>query len=435
MANVSDNLFAELQERVLDPLKSDLTVAELDSGHTKPAVLVDESQFSTFGSTSPPSTPSLDSDSDVLVYSHDDLVKSLAKQLQIQTRINTIYDRDLECRTQIIEELSVRITELESVSRVRVEDEQVLIQLRRRVRKLERALYVSQLVNKSLVDVVDVPEGWEGPPMPEGYNLVQSDWYESVVTGSVAWGVERENWKARVCTLEGAFATLQERENKWRNDLSTSTENGSAVASAAVREEERQKLEEAFEAERATLRTQLTEVSRSLERVAEENARVCIRRCTAKCTDSNASRSCSPGWRNKQQKPRGLKPPLLSPKRPRMPSSIPPLGIQMNLRDCKLPSSRQTPKLQSWKRGVQRSRQPQKLPVPNSRRASSAWRTRSSSSSLRRRATRIAVPMQKNCKNKSPLNDVRSRSSRTRVLRRIRRTPLGGSSWRRRFRL
>jgi hypothetical protein len=214
----------------------------------------------TIGSTSPPSTPSLDSDSDVLTYSHDDLVTSLAKQLQIQTRINAIYDRDLACRTQIIEELSVRITELESASRVRAEDEKVLIQLRTRVRKLERALYASQLVNKSLVDAVDAPEGWEGLPMPEGQSLVQSDWYENVVTGSVAWGVERENWKARVCTLEGAVAALQEREDKWRNEVLTSTENG-AVASAAARKEERQKLEEAFEAERVTLRTQLTELS------------------------------------------------------------------------------------------------------------------------------------------------------------------------------
>lgn len=309
MANVSENLFAALQERVLDPLKSDLTAAELHSGHAKPAVLVDERQF-TVESTSPPSTPSLDSDSDVLVYSHDDLVKSLAKQLQIQTRINAIYDRDLACRTQIIEELSVRITELESTTRVRVEDEQVLIELRTRVRKLERALYASQLVNKSLVDGVDVSESWEGLLIPEGHRLVQSSWYERVVTGSVAWGVERENWKARVYTLEGAVAALQERENKWRNELSTLTENGSAVASAAVNKE-RQKLEEAFEAERVTLRSQLTEISSSLERVAEENTRVCTRCCAAKCTNTNTSRSCSPGWRNKQQKLRGLKPPLL----------------------------------------------------------------------------------------------------------------------------
>jgi hypothetical protein len=279
MANVADDLFAALQERVLDPLKSDLTAAELHSSYTKPAVLVDERQLPTIGSTSPPSTPSLDSDSDVLTYSHDDLVTSLAKQLQIQTRINAIYDRDLACRTQIIEELSVRITELESASRVRAEDEKVLIQLRTRVRKLERALYASQLVNKSLVDVVDVPEGWEGLPMPEGQSLVQSDWYENIVTGSVAWGVERENWKARVCTLEGAVAALQEREDKWRNEVLTSTENGATVASAAARKEERQKLEETFEAERVTLRTQLTEISRSLERTVEENARVCIRRC------------------------------------------------------------------------------------------------------------------------------------------------------------
>ena len=279
MANVADDLFAALQERVLDPLKSDLTAAELHSSHTKPAVLVDERQFSPIGSTSPPSTPSLDSDSDVLAYSHYDLVTSLAKQLQIQTRINAIYDRDLACRTQIIEELSVRITELKSASRVRTEDEKMLIQLRTRVRKLERALYASQLVNKSLVDTADAPEGWEGFPMPEGQSLVQSSWYENVVTGSVAWGVERENWKARVCTLEGDVAALQERENKWRNEVSTSTKNDGAIASEAARKEERQKLEEAFEAERVTLRAQLTEISSSLERVAEENTRVCIRRC------------------------------------------------------------------------------------------------------------------------------------------------------------
>lgn len=310
MANVADDLFAALQERVLGPLKSDLTAAELHSGYTKPAVPVDEGQFSTIGSTSPPSTPSLDSDSDVLSYSHDDLVTSLDKQLQIQTRINAIYDRDLACRTQIIEELSVRITELESASRVRVEDEKVLIHLRTRVRKLERALYASQLVNKSLVDAVDAPEGWEELPMLEGQSVVRSDWYQSVVTGSVAWGVERENWKARVCTLEGAVVALQERENKWRNEVSISTGNSDTVASAAVRKEERQKLEEAFEAERATLRAQLTELSGSLESVAEENARVCICRCAAKCTNSNAARSYSPGWRSKHQKLRGLKSPL-----------------------------------------------------------------------------------------------------------------------------
>jgi len=314
MANVSDNVFAALQERVLDPLKSDLTAAELHGGHIKPSVFVDERQFSTIGSTSPPSTPSLDSDSDVLEYTHGDLVTSLAKQLQIQTRINATYDRDLACRTQIIEELSVRITELESASRVRVEDEQVLIQLRTRVRKLERALYASQLVNQSLVDAGDAPEGCEGPPMPEGYSLVQSGWYEGVVTGSVAWGVERENWKARVCTLESAVAALQERENEWKNEVSTLTKNGGAVASAAVTEEKRQKLEEVFEAERVTLRAQLTELSGSLERVAEENARVCIRRCAATCIDPNASRSCSPGWKNKQPKLRRLKPPLLQRK-------------------------------------------------------------------------------------------------------------------------
>lgn len=309
MANVADDLFAALQERVLGLLKSDLTAAELHSGYTKPAVPVDEGQFSTIGSTSPPSTPSLDSDSDVLSYSHDDLVTSLDKQLQIQTRINAIYDHDLACRTQIIEELSVRITELESASRVRVEDEKVLIQLRRRVRKLERALYASQLVNKSLVDAVDAPEGWEGLHILEGQTVVRSDWYQTVVTGSVAWGVERENWKARVCTLEGAVVALQERENQWRNEVSTSTGNGGTVASAAVKEE-RQKLEEAFEAERVTLRAQLTELSGSLESVAEENARVCICRCAANYTNSNATRSYSPGWRSKHQKLRGLKSPL-----------------------------------------------------------------------------------------------------------------------------
>jgi len=274
MANVSENLFAALQERVLDPLKSDLTAAELHSGHTKSLPLIDERPFS----TSPPSTPSLDSDSDVLVYTHDDLVTSLAKQLQIQTRINTIYDRDLACRTQIIEELSVRITELESASRVHVEDEQVLIQLRTRVRRLERALYASQLVNKSLVDATDAPEGWEGLLMPDGYSLIKSAWYENLVTGSFAWGVERESWKARVCALESAVAALQEKESEWRSQVSTSTSNGGGVASAAVSEEERQRLEEAFEAERVTLRTELTELSKSMERVAEENARVCIRR-------------------------------------------------------------------------------------------------------------------------------------------------------------
>ena len=276
MANISENLFAALQERVLDPLKSDLTAAELHSDHPKPAALVDERPFSTNGSTSPPSTPSLDSDSDVLVYTHDDLVMSLGKQLQIQTRINAIYDHDLACRTQIIEELSVRITELESASRVRVDDEQLLVQLRTRVRKLEQALYASQLVNKSLVDAVDAPEGWEGLSMPEGYSLVQSVWYESVVTGSVAWGVERDSWKARVNTLESAVAALQEREDEWRSHLITSTENGGVVASAALGEE-RQKLEEAFETERVTLRTKLTELSDSLERVTEDNARVCTR--------------------------------------------------------------------------------------------------------------------------------------------------------------
>lgn len=275
MANVSENLFAALQERVLDPLKSDLTAAELHSGHTTSPALVDERPFPTSESTSPPSTPSLDSDSDVLVYRHDDVVTSLATQLQIQTRINAIYDRDLACRTQIIEELSVRITELESTSRVRVEDEQVLVQLRTRVRKLERALYASQLINKSLVDAADAPEGWEGLLMPEGYSLVQTAWHESVVTGSVAWTVERENWNARVCALEGAVAALQERENEWRSQVTVSTEDGCTVASAAVSEEERQKLEETFEAERVTLRAELTELSRSLERVAEENARVC----------------------------------------------------------------------------------------------------------------------------------------------------------------
>lgn len=268
MANLSENLFAALQERVLDPLKSDLTAAELLSGHPEPAALVDERPFSINGSTSPPSTPSLDSDSDVVVYTHNDLVTSLGKQLQIQTRINAIYDRDLACRTQIIEELSVRITELESASRVRVEDEQVLIHLRTRVQKLERALYASQLVNTSLVDAVDAPEGREGLPMPEGYSLVQSAWYESVVTGSVAWGVERDSWKARVCTLESAVTALQERENEWR----------SQVTSTALGKEEQQKLEEAFEAERVTLRTELTELSNSLGRVAEENARVRTRR-------------------------------------------------------------------------------------------------------------------------------------------------------------
>lgn len=277
MANVSENLFAALQEQVLDPLKSDLTAAELHSGQPKPAALVDERPFSASGSTSPPSTPSLDSDSDVLVYTHDDLVTSLAKQLQIQTRINAIYDHDLTCRTQIIEELSVRITELESASRVRVEDERVLIQLRTRVRKLERALYASQLVNKSLVDTVDAPEGWEGLPMPEGYSLVQSAWHEKVVTGSVAWGVERDSWKARVSTLESAVAALQERENEWEGQVTTSTKNDGVVASAALSEEAKQKLEEAFEAERVTLRTKLTELSNSLERVAEENAKVCSR--------------------------------------------------------------------------------------------------------------------------------------------------------------
>jgi hypothetical protein len=279
MANVADNLFAALQERVLDPLKSDLTAAELHSDHLKPAYtayLHDERFFSTNGSTSPPSTPSLDSDSDILVHTHDDLITSLAKQLQIQTRINAIYDRDLACRTQIIEELSVRITELESTSRVRVEDEQVLVQLRTRVRKLERALYASQLVNKGLVDTVDASDGWEGLPMPEGYSLVQSSWYDRVVTGSVAWGVERENWRARVCALEGAVAALQERENEWRSRETTSTQNEGAVMSAALSEEERQKLEEAFEAERATLRTELAELSKSLDGVAEENAKVCI---------------------------------------------------------------------------------------------------------------------------------------------------------------
>jgi hypothetical protein len=277
MASVSENLFAALQERVLDPLKSDLTAAELHSSHIKSAT-VDERPD---GSSSPPSTPSLDSDSDVLVYTHDDLVTSLAKQLQIQTRINAIYDRDLACRTQIIEELSVRITELESASRVRVEDEQVLMQLRTRVRKLERALYASQLVNKSLVGAVDAPEDWEGIPMPEGYSLVQNAWYEKASTGTVAWDVERENWKARVCALEAAVAALQEKEDAWRAQVTTSSENDGAVTHTAL-SEERQKLEEAFEAEKATLRTELTELSQSLEGVAEENARVCIRRCAAK---------------------------------------------------------------------------------------------------------------------------------------------------------
>ncbi|KAG8834218.1 hypothetical protein FRC17_009364 [Serendipita sp. 399] len=184
------------KQRLLRVLRGDITRVELKTGHGDPHLLEEGYE----GASSPP--VSSDSDSDVVVYTHKDMVSSLTKQLEIQRQITDTCERDLRYRTEIIELLSARVVELESESTSWREQQKSFFALK------EKMTYLEQLYGGDGARELEFAEPFVhvDPTVPEGQTLVEITYFESLKSQLETYRLEVESWKIRISTLETSLA-------------------------------------------------------------------------------------------------------------------------------------------------------------------------------------------------------------------------------------
>ncbi|KAG8832981.1 hypothetical protein FRB91_003700, partial [Serendipita sp. 411] len=183
------------KERLLRVLRGNITRVELKTGHGDSHLLEDACE----GASSSPITS--DSDSDVVVYTHEDMVSSLTKQLEIQRQITDICERDLQYRTEIIELLSARVFELESESVSWREQQKSFNALK------EKMTYLEQLYGGDGARELEFADHHtEEPTVPDGQTLVEITYFESLKNQLERYRLDLESWRIRISTLEISLA-------------------------------------------------------------------------------------------------------------------------------------------------------------------------------------------------------------------------------------
>jgi hypothetical protein len=140
-----------------------------------------------------------------------DMLSSVTKQLEIQQQINTICERDLQYRTEIIELLSARITQLEAESLAWREKEKSFASLKEKMMYLE-TIYGGdgarelELANPEVEDSSKI--------IPEGHSVVETTYIESLKGRISSYEAEIESWRLRISTLEASLADEQAKHSE-----------------------------------------------------------------------------------------------------------------------------------------------------------------------------------------------------------------------------
>lgn len=132
----------------------------------------------------------------------------MTKQLQIQRQINVICEQDLQYRTDIIELLSNRITQLEAEALVWREQHSLFLTLKERVQYLEQ--------REAAVEDDEL------------YERVEKTYLEELRARLLSVDVDIENWRVRVATLEALLAEAETKSTTWQADIASLRETHSS---------------------------------------------------------------------------------------------------------------------------------------------------------------------------------------------------------------
>lgn len=196
--------FKSEKDKLLKVLRSEITTPELKTGH---------GNFSLFGiGSNGEDSPIVTSDSDeeVVVHTHESMLASLAKQLEIQKEVTEICERDLAYRTEIIELLSARIIQLEAESETWKEQRKSFAALR------EKMVYLEQLYGGDGARELEQATHIDGPVIPEDQTLVEITYLETLKSQVDKSRVDMQNWTIRISELESQLEEVREESSASR---------------------------------------------------------------------------------------------------------------------------------------------------------------------------------------------------------------------------
>lgn len=178
----------------------------------------------------------------------------MTKQLEIQQQVNEICEQDLQYRTEIIELLSSRVTQLELEAASWEQQKHAFALLKEKAGHLQNG---DETHNKS------EPTSKSSDITPEGHVLIESSHLDSLKTQIATSNAELEDWNIRVEGLELHLRKEKELKSTLKSELARTKEEYEASQKSSE-----QTLQD--------LRTQISKLETSQVDATTQNREVCV---------------------------------------------------------------------------------------------------------------------------------------------------------------